>query len=62
MNGGFGNDVRVEAIAEVDGVDVITFQIAVHNGEEHLKEQVDGIDQYRQQVQPCFPGHHDRRM
>jgi len=35
------------------------FQIAVHDGEEDLKKEVDSIYQYRYQVQPCFSGHHD---
>ena len=38
------------------------FQIAIHDREENLQEQVDGIDQYRQQVQPCLAGHHDVRL
>lgn len=29
MDGGFGDDVGVEAVAEVDGVDVIAFKIRV---------------------------------
>lgn len=33
------------------------FQITVHDGEEHLEEQVDGIDQHRQQVEPRFARH-----
>lgn len=33
------------------------FQVTVHNGEEHLQEEVDGVYQHRQQVQPCFAGH-----
>ena len=89
MNSGFGDDVCVETIAEVDRVDVVTvtnlacvqqdagdnmshalrstqmqapklnspFQITVHNREEHLEEQVDGVYQHRQQVQPCFASH-----
>jgi hypothetical protein len=36
VDASFRNDVHVEAIAEVDGVDVIAFQIAVHDGEEDL--------------------------
>jgi len=32
-------------------------QIAVHDGEEDLEEQVDGVYQHRQQVQPRFAGH-----
>ncbi|KAK4064063.1 uncharacterized protein Triagg1_9219 [Trichoderma aggressivum f. europaeum] len=38
--------------------DVIPFQIAVHDGEKNLKEQVDGVDQHRQQEQPRFSRHH----
>lgn len=33
------------------------FQIAVHDGEEDLQEQVDGVYQHRQKVQPCFASH-----
>jgi hypothetical protein len=91
VHSGLGNDVRVEAVAEVDGVDVVTektvvlaspchggrcdliasamasapgdrgcvpFQIAVHDGEEDLQEKVDGVDQHRQEEQPCFSRHH----
>lgn len=87
VHGGFGDDVGVETVAQVDRVDVITaferapvsnlqvrpreldtsfasreeanspFQIAVHDGEEHLEEEVDGVDQHRQQVEPRFAGH-----
>lgn len=35
------------------------FQIAVHNSEEHLQKQVDGIDQDRQQIEPRFARHFD---
>jgi len=58
VNGGFGDDVGVEAVAEVDRVDVVTLQITVHNREEHLQEQVDGVNQHRQQEEPCFARHH----
>jgi len=87
VDGGFGDDVGVEAVAQVDRVDVVTekgrrvlvrpsdsrqsfrrapkgekqrdspFQIAVHDGEEHLKEEVDSVDQHRQQVEPGLAGH-----
>lgn len=33
-------------------------QIAIHDGEEDLKEKIHGIDKYREEVQPCFTGHH----
>lgn len=38
--------------------DHIPFQVAVHDCEKDLEEEVDGIDQYREEVQPCFSGHH----
>ena len=91
VNGGLGDDVGVEAVAQVDGVNVVAgaksacawpardgerpaapswalsargsrggdspFQIAVHDGEEDLQEQVDGVYQHRQKVQPCFASH-----
>jgi hypothetical protein len=94
MNSSFWDDVGVQAVAKVDGVDVVTamgivstkslstgkpamtrdqimalvarqrqlnlpLKITVHNGEEHLQEQVDGIDQHRQKKQPCLSRHHD---
>ena len=43
MDAGFGDNVHVEAVAEVDGVDVVAFQIAVHDGEEDLQEEVDCV-------------------
>jgi len=61
MYGRFRDDIRVEPIAEVDGINIITLQIAVHNCEEHLEEQVHGINNDREQVQPCFAGHHGGR-
>lgn len=33
------------------------FQITVHDREEDLEEEVDGVDQHRQQVKPRFAGH-----
>ena len=35
----------------------VPFEIAVHDGEEDLEEEVDGVDQHRQQVQPRFARH-----
>ena len=35
----------------------IPFQIAVHNREENLEEEIDRIYQYGEQVQPCFARH-----
>lgn len=45
MNGGFGDDVGIKSVAEVDGVDVVAFQIAIHYREENLQEKVDGVYQ-----------------
>lgn len=101
MDGGFGDDVRVQPVAEVNGIDVIAkinvsfssrlcsdspnevfdlgaghegkaegekkgtlvvgeaapFEIRVHDREEDLEEEVDGVDQDGEEVQPCFAGH-----
>lgn len=50
VDSSFGDDVGVEAVAEVDRVDVVAFQIAVHDGEEDLEEEIDGIDEDGYQV------------
>jgi len=57
VHGGLGDDVGVEAVAEVDGVDVVAFQIAVHDGEENLEKEVDGIYKDREKVEPRFSRH-----
>lgn len=91
MNGRFGNDVGVQTVAEVNGINVVAgarsvniqlqqsrkrehppspltvidftqanhspFQITVHDREKDLKEQIDGIYQHRQQIQPSFTSH-----
>lgn len=36
MDGSFRKDIGVQSVAEVDRVDVIAFQIRVHDGEENL--------------------------
>lgn len=46
-------------MGEEGGGRSIPFQITVHNSEEDLQEQVDGVNQHRQQVQPRLAGHHD---
>ena len=38
---------------------VVPFQIAVHDGEEDLEKQVDGIYEDRDKVEPCFARHHE---
>jgi hypothetical protein len=50
---GLGDDVHVQAVAEIDRVDVVAFQVRVHDGEEHLQEEVDGIEQDREEEQPA---------
>lgn len=91
VDSGFGNDIGIKAVAEVDGVDVVAgkrgsvsldfafdvdqdgihrkrswrdspFEVTVHNREEHLEEEVDGVDQHRQQVEPRFAGHVGREL
>lgn len=57
VDGGLGNDVRVQAVAEVDRVDVVTFQIRVHDGEKHLEEEVYGIYEDREEVEPSLARH-----
>jgi len=57
VDGSFGDNVGVEAVAKVNRVDVVAFQIAVHDGEEDLKEEVDGIDKHCYQVEPRFSRH-----
>lgn len=49
MDAGFGDDVHVETVAKVDGIDVVAFEIRVHDGEEDLEEQVHCIEQDRQE-------------
>lgn len=53
MDTGLGDDVHVQAVAEVDRVDVVAFQVRVHDGEEDLQEEVDGIKQDRQKEKPA---------
>lgn len=37
----------------------IPFQIAVHDGEEDLQEQIDGVYEHGEEVEPCFSRHDD---
>lgn len=52
VEAGLGDDVHVEAVAEVDRVDVVAFEIGVHDGEEDLEEKIDGIEEDGEQEQP----------
>jgi len=54
---GLGDDVHVQAVAEIDRVDIVAFQVRVHDREEHLQEEVDCIEQDREEEQPSFSGH-----
>jgi hypothetical protein len=56
VDAGFGHNVGVQAVAEVDGVDVVAFEIGIHDGEEDLEEQVDGIEEHREEEQPAYGG------
>jgi hypothetical protein len=56
--GSLWDDVGVESVAEVNRVNVVTFQVTVHNSEKDLQEEVDGVDKHRQQEQPSFSRHH----
>jgi hypothetical protein len=49
---GLGDDVHVEAVAQVDRVDVVAFQVRVHDGEEDLQKEVDGVNQDGEEEQP----------
>lgn len=49
MDAGFGDNVHVQAVAEVDGVDVVAFEIGVHDGEEDLEEEIDRIEKDREE-------------
>ena len=67
MHGSFGDNVGVQAVAEINRVDIVAgvrirlalpdtrgsgspFQIAVHNREEDLQEEIDGIYEDSEQV------------
>ena len=54
MDTGLGDDVHVQAVAEIDGVDVVAFQVGVHDGEEDLQEQVDGVEEDGEEVEPVL--------
>lgn len=52
VDAGLRHYVHVEAVAQVDGVDVVAFQIGVHDGEEDLEEEVDGIEEDGEEEEP----------
>lgn len=52
VDAGFGDDVHVEAVAEVDRVDVVAFEVGVHDREEDLQEEVDGIEKDGEEKEP----------
>ena len=37
----------------------VPFQITVHDREEDLKKEIDGVDDNSEQKEPCFSGHHE---
>lgn len=52
MDTGLRHYVHVQAVAQVDRVDVVAFQIRVHDGEEDLEEEVDGIEEDGEEEEP----------
>jgi hypothetical protein len=42
-----------------EGISSIPFQIAVHDGEENLEEEVHGVYQHREQIEPRLARHFD---
>lgn len=40
------HEPRVQFVAQLDGIDVVTLQVGVHDGEEHLRKQVHRIDEH----------------
>lgn len=76
MHSSLGDDIGVQAVAEVDRIDVVAvnahvsrsldkrameealpLKITVHDREKDLQEQVDGVDQHREEVQPRLARH-----
>ena len=54
MDTGLGDNVHVEAVAQVDRVDVVAFQVRVHDREEDLQEEVDCVKQNREEEEPAI--------
>lgn len=55
MNSCLGQVPGVQLTAQLNGVDVVTLQIRVHDGKEYLGKQVDGIDHHCEHKQPLIP-------
>jgi hypothetical protein len=53
VDAGFRYDVHVEAVAQVDGVDVVAFEVGVHDCKEDLEEEVDGVEENGEKEEPC---------
>jgi hypothetical protein len=45
---------KADVTLTIDWVDIVALKIRVHDGEEHLKEQVYCIQKNREQEKPCF--------
>ncbi len=54
MDAGFGDNVHVQTIAQVDRVDVVAFEITIHDGEEDLEKEVDCIEQNCEEEEPAM--------
>ena len=52
VHAGLGDNVHVEAVAQVDGVEVVALEVAVHDGEEDLQEEVDGVEEDGEEEEP----------
>lgn len=62
MDSSFRENVGVEAVAEVDRVDIVAFEVRVHYREENLKEKVHRIEQDRKEIQPGFARHVEKLL
>lgn len=56
----FGNNVHVQAVTQVNGVDVVAFEVRVHDGEEDLEEEVDRIEEDCEEEEPISHMHQCR--
>lgn len=65
MNTHLRHNIHVEFITQIDRINVVAlrsdhknerdyFQVAIHDCEEDLHEEVDCIDDHAEQVEPCF--------
>lgn len=53
MHAGFRDDVHVETVAQINRVEVVAFEVGVHDGEEDLEEEVHCVEQDREEEEPA---------